>query len=234
MVSILKMHRPFPTFAEARTHLLLEELEIDARPPSPPAALVTTLQQPAASGPPHSPTRHARGTRWLHNVPLGRPVATAGSAPTVVAVVVAAAAGSNLLAVLRRPVPRVTHHQGRTLPSVSPGLAPCRCGHMAAHHRHSRPSPPFLSMAAHLAAFPVDMAILHHPRMATGELRPQHRRSRGTRGTQRTIKCLRRRPGTPLMAVHGTRTRWCSPSTRCRSPRHHHPNGMLTQVLALT
>jgi len=37
MVSILKMHRPFPTFAEARTHLLLEEMEIDARPPSPPA-----------------------------------------------------------------------------------------------------------------------------------------------------------------------------------------------------
>lgn len=40
MVSILKMHRSFPTFAEAREHLLLEELEIDARPPSPPSALV--------------------------------------------------------------------------------------------------------------------------------------------------------------------------------------------------
>ncbi|XP_066382667.1 uncharacterized protein [Miscanthus floridulus] len=34
MVSILKMHKPFPMFAEARTHLLLEEMEIDARPPS--------------------------------------------------------------------------------------------------------------------------------------------------------------------------------------------------------
>jgi hypothetical protein len=40
MVSILKMHRLFPTFAEARAHLLLEELEIDAQPPSPPSALV--------------------------------------------------------------------------------------------------------------------------------------------------------------------------------------------------
>jgi hypothetical protein len=35
MVYILKMHRPFPTFAEDRTNLLLEELEIDARLPSP-------------------------------------------------------------------------------------------------------------------------------------------------------------------------------------------------------
>jgi hypothetical protein len=52
MVSILKMHRPFPTFAEARTHLLLEEIDIDARPPSPPAALVTTTQPPPAA--PHT------------------------------------------------------------------------------------------------------------------------------------------------------------------------------------
>jgi hypothetical protein len=50
MVSILKMHRPFPTFSEARTHLLLEEMEIDARPPSPPAALVAATPRPAAPG----------------------------------------------------------------------------------------------------------------------------------------------------------------------------------------
>jgi hypothetical protein len=41
MVSILKMHRPFPTFSKARTHLRLEEMEIEARPPSPPSVLVT-------------------------------------------------------------------------------------------------------------------------------------------------------------------------------------------------
>lgn len=55
MVSILKMHRPFPTFAEARTHLLLEEMEIDARPPSPPAALVAATPRPAAPSAPAPP-----------------------------------------------------------------------------------------------------------------------------------------------------------------------------------
>jgi hypothetical protein len=44
MVSILKMHHPFPTFIEAQTHLLLEEMEIDARLPSPPVALVVHQQ----------------------------------------------------------------------------------------------------------------------------------------------------------------------------------------------
>jgi hypothetical protein len=66
MVSILKMHRPFPTFADARTHLLLEEVDIEAHPPSPPAALYTNTPSappaprqgqappppPARSGPP--------------------------------------------------------------------------------------------------------------------------------------------------------------------------------------
>ncbi|XP_066323954.1 uncharacterized protein [Miscanthus floridulus] len=55
MVSILKMHRQFPTFAEARTHLLLEELEIDARPPSPPSALIAAMPRPAAPGAPAPP-----------------------------------------------------------------------------------------------------------------------------------------------------------------------------------
>jgi hypothetical protein len=54
MVSILKMHRPFPTFAEARAHLLLE-LEIDARPPSPPSALVAATLRDAAPGAPAPP-----------------------------------------------------------------------------------------------------------------------------------------------------------------------------------
>jgi hypothetical protein len=49
MVSILKMHRPFPTSAEARTHLLLKEIDIDARPPSPPSALVATMPAPPAA-----------------------------------------------------------------------------------------------------------------------------------------------------------------------------------------
>jgi hypothetical protein len=54
MVSILKMHRPFPTFAQARTHLLLEEVDIDARPPSPPPALLANM-------PPRLPTLLTRG-----------------------------------------------------------------------------------------------------------------------------------------------------------------------------
>jgi hypothetical protein len=58
MVSILKMHRPFPTFAEALTHLLLEELEIDALPPSPPAALVAETPRPVA---PAHPRHHVLG-----------------------------------------------------------------------------------------------------------------------------------------------------------------------------
>jgi hypothetical protein len=55
MVSILKLHQPFPTFAQARTHLLLEEMEIDNRPPSPPSALVATAPRPATSGTPAPP-----------------------------------------------------------------------------------------------------------------------------------------------------------------------------------
>ncbi|XP_066391779.1 uncharacterized protein [Miscanthus floridulus] len=59
MVSILKMHRPFPTFTEARTHLLLEELEINARPPSPPSALIAATPRPAAPGAPAPPCPRA-------------------------------------------------------------------------------------------------------------------------------------------------------------------------------
>jgi hypothetical protein len=50
MVSILKMQRPFPTFAEARTHLLLEEFDVDARLPSPPAALIASSPMTLAGG----------------------------------------------------------------------------------------------------------------------------------------------------------------------------------------
>jgi hypothetical protein len=50
MVSILKMQRPFPTFAEARTHLLLEEVDVDALPPSPPVALIASSPMTPAGG----------------------------------------------------------------------------------------------------------------------------------------------------------------------------------------
>jgi hypothetical protein len=50
MVSILKMQRPFPTFAEARTHLLLEEVDVDALPPSPPAALIASSPMTPTGG----------------------------------------------------------------------------------------------------------------------------------------------------------------------------------------
>ncbi|XP_066334018.1 uncharacterized protein [Miscanthus floridulus] len=69
MVSILKMHRPFPMFAEARTHLLLEEMEIDARPPSPLSALVAATSWPMAPGAPAPPR-------------LGAPPPTCPLAPT--------------------------------------------------------------------------------------------------------------------------------------------------------
>lgn len=49
MVSILKMHRPFPSFAEARTHLLLEEIDLDA------ALLAPLLSLPPPTAPPDSP-----------------------------------------------------------------------------------------------------------------------------------------------------------------------------------
>jgi hypothetical protein len=97
------MHRPFPTFAEARTHLLLKEMEIDARPPSPPADLIATSRL-VAPGPPSPPTtlRHR-----------ARPLVDSASA-AVVAVVGTVALSSHkpvapLLALVARP--RVcTHH----------------------------------------------------------------------------------------------------------------------------
>jgi hypothetical protein len=77
MVSILKMHRPFPTFAEARAHLLLEELEIDARPPSPPSALVAAAPRHATPGPQYLHVQgrllqHAPGTKRPTHRPSSR------------------------------------------------------------------------------------------------------------------------------------------------------------------
>jgi hypothetical protein len=50
MVSILKMQRPFSTFAKARTHLLLEEVDVDTLPPSPPVALIASSPMTPAGG----------------------------------------------------------------------------------------------------------------------------------------------------------------------------------------
>ncbi|XP_012699143.1 uncharacterized protein LOC105913792 [Setaria italica] len=79
MVSILKMHRPFPTFAEARTHLLLEEMEIDARPPSPPAALVAAPRPAANTG---GPTAPRYGAPTPPTRPHGAPSGGQQGAPT--------------------------------------------------------------------------------------------------------------------------------------------------------
>jgi hypothetical protein len=70
MVSILKMHRLFPTFVEARTYHLLEELEIDTRPPSSPAALVAATPRPAAPGAP-APPRPGAVPPLCPNAPTG-------------------------------------------------------------------------------------------------------------------------------------------------------------------
>ena len=65
MVSVLKMHRPFPSFADARTHLLLEEVDIDARPPSPPPALITNTP-PAPAAPRQGATAPTAPARSAH------------------------------------------------------------------------------------------------------------------------------------------------------------------------
>jgi hypothetical protein len=95
MVSILKMHRPFPTFTEAHTHLLLEEMEIDARPPSPPAALVaaTHVQRLLVR-----PLLHVR-ERLLLRALLHQPGASATAA-----VVAAVDAADLLVAALQCPL----------------------------------------------------------------------------------------------------------------------------------
>ncbi|XP_066314405.1 uncharacterized protein [Miscanthus floridulus] len=60
MVSNLKMRRPFPTFAEARTHLQLEEIDLEAAPPSPPAAMVAD-PPPRPTGPVGPPSSRLAG-----------------------------------------------------------------------------------------------------------------------------------------------------------------------------
>ena len=106
MVSILKMHRLFPTFAEARAHLLLEDMEIDARPLSSPSALVTTTPRPAAPGAPAPPRPEAP--------PPAPPWCPTANAPAVVAVTVEAIANSRAN---QRPWPGGT-------PSAGQGGAP--------------------------------------------------------------------------------------------------------------
>jgi hypothetical protein len=81
MVSILKMHRPFPTFADARTHLLLEEVDLEAHPPSPPAALYSSTPPAPRQGqaPPPPPARSGQpapgagqGNQQRHNRRRGK------------------------------------------------------------------------------------------------------------------------------------------------------------------
>lgn len=70
MVSNLKMHRPFPTFAEARTHLQLEEIDLDAAPPSPSAAMVVNpppCPTSPASPPPSCPAGPSKPNGSRHN-----------------------------------------------------------------------------------------------------------------------------------------------------------------------
>jgi hypothetical protein len=124
MVSILKMHRSFPTFAEARAHLLLEELEIDARPLSPPSALVAATPRPTAPEAPapprpgaHPPTRpsvpngqrngHRRGRGGRNSQHQGQPTppgAGQGGAPPRHASVLRASLGWHCTAVAIRSV----------------------------------------------------------------------------------------------------------------------------------
>jgi hypothetical protein len=190
-------------------HLLLEEMEIDARPPSPPSALVVHQQQ-APSGPSSTPRQGnpSATQQRSHGVPTG------GQRTNVVVVAAAGVMVANSPLEGVRPLPdRVVHRRACTRPSHSLGRARCRCGHMAAL-RLSRPSPSFHSTAGLSAAFPTAAsttpATLRPHRMSTVELCTHRRHSRGRR---RPIRRLHRRPGTPLMEAHGTRTPSCSHST---------------------
>jgi hypothetical protein len=202
MVSILKMHRLFPTFAEGRTHLLLEELEIDARPLSPPSALVAAMPWPVAPGAPAPPRPGVP--------PPARPPAPNGQRTGRRR----GRGGRNgqhqgLVAPLR--LDREVNPPACIRPSRTHGLALYGCGHMTspgAHHRRQR-SAPFHSTAAS-AAHPAPMAAsmaLHPLRTArtTGELHPQVSR--------RPHRRTKRRPRTPLTVVHGIRTPLHTPST---------------------
>ena len=104
MVSILKMHRPFPSFAEARTHLLLEEMELDARPPSPPSALLTATH-PARPAPPTAP-------RTGQQAPPPRPLVLPPTASATAAAVAAVEGAANS----HQQVPRPLAHTAAPLP----------------------------------------------------------------------------------------------------------------------
>jgi hypothetical protein len=136
MVSILKMHRPFLSFAEARTHLLLEEMELDARPPSPPSALLAATR-PAGPAPPTAPRtgQQAPPTR-----PLVLPPTASATAAAVAAVAGAANSHQQVACPLAHtaallPVLMAAPHLVCNLPSCTRGLARCRCGPMDAHFR---------------------------------------------------------------------------------------------------
>ena len=184
MVSILKMHRPFPMFAEARTHLLMEELEIDARPLSPPATLVAAAPRPAVPGAP---------LRDLMHPSVANATAVVADAMDVVATQPTPAAPPLHLTLVRHMVGREPLHQACTRRSPIPGPAPCACGHTThpgAQHRHLR-STPYRTMVASVA--------LPAPTTApTGELHHQCSRCPHRR--------IQRRPGIPLTAGPGTRT----------------------------
>jgi hypothetical protein len=188
MVSILKMNRPFPTFAEARTHLLMEELEIDARPLSPPATLVAAAPRPAVPGAPatrpNAPTGGQRNSRRRGRNGRGGHSTNTGGAPLH-------------LTLVRHMVGREPLHQACTRRSPIPGPAPCACGrmtHPGAQHHHLR-STPYHTMVASVALPAPTTAPTTAP---TGEL--HHQCSRCPR------RRIQRRRGIPLTVGPGTRT----------------------------
>jgi hypothetical protein len=229
MVTILKLHRPFPTFAEARTHLLLEEVDIDARPPSPPPALLTTAPPaPARQGTLCLLLPRAQASRApLRAASLVANVTAAGAAreaaPRTKARALRAQARATVVAIFtvatflqvevtpckaladRAVVIRVV-----CIPlSHTPGPASSRCGPTAARRPRRRPSTLLHSMAsaglpaAATAPTVVEASTTPAPPIATMEARPME------------VGCPRHRPfrarcrpGTLLMAALGIRTRW--------------------------
>lgn len=127
MVSILKMRRTFSTFSEARTHLLLEEMEIDARPSSPSATLVaaTPCQQPSTQ------LLHARArplrSDLLHQMANPMTSATA-SVMAMVAAVALLVVPPQLLVRPRLDRTAPFPMQACTRRSPIHGTAPCACG----------------------------------------------------------------------------------------------------------
>jgi hypothetical protein len=210
MVSILKMQRPFPTFAEARTHLLLEEVDVDALPPSPPVALIASSPMTPAGG----QGRHMQASAPPRIGQPGQPGGQRngrrrGKGGRGQGSQLGASQGSHSPPIGGHGAPATHGHgapagQGVVHPSFAhPWPARSRCGPTGVHRRNRQPSPLFPN-TGHPSVVPsaaTSMATAPTTRTSTGE--EVHPRRQCFRGHHTSCWLP---PGIPHMEVHGTRT----------------------------